>query len=360
MKALRYISPIVAGMALLAGACSSQHGWSVDGTVADAPEGTRLVLEANNAGLWYAIDTLDVAANGKFAYKAAEPMHNMDIMRLTLPGKGSVYFPVDSVDAITVNAPAATFGTGHTLAGTPVAEKFASIDSIVANITDTQALQYALVNTITADTTGIVAYYAVGKAVGGKPVFDPATSAGNRVYGAAAQIYTMHHPDDPRALALRRTYFLGRQLLGKMPAPEETVLEVPSTGIMDITRYDSRGNEHSLSEVAGDGVALLSFTAYGLPSSPAYNAILHDLYEKYSDRGLKIYQVSFDDDEVAWKEAARNIPWVAVWNAPSDGVNVLTQYNVGALPQTFLIRNGEISKRILDPNELDSAVKASF
>ncbi len=349
---MKLTAPIAIGLALLAGACSQRSGWSVDGVIADANNGTKLALEANNAGLWYLIDSLEVAQNGSFEYQSEQPLHFAEVMRLSLDGN-SIYFPVDSVDAVTVTANATTFGHGHSLTGTQTATTFATIDSLVANTSDLETLQRTLTGIIATDTTGIVAYYAVGKAIGGRPVFDAASVFGNRVYGAAAQVYAQYHPEAPQATALRRMYFAGRQLLGKIPAPEQTVVEVPETGILDIKRYDSRGNEHILSEVAKDGVTLLSFTAYGLPSSPAYNSILNSLYDKYADKGLKIYQLSFDDDEVAWKEAARNLPWITVWNAPTDGNVVLVQYNVGALPMTFIInRQGEVVERVVNPEEL--------
>lgn len=360
MKKLNHI--LAAGvLAALASSCGPEPAWQVKGTVEGAEPGTRLALEACNAGHWYVLDSVDVR-NGAFDYKAAEPVHGTDIFRLTLPGKGSIYFSVDSAGMVTVTATAANFGTGHKLAGNDAAGVMAAIDSIAASTADRTALQRALTGFVTADTTGLIAYYAVCKSVDGHPVFDPNESFGNRVYGAAAQVFAHYRPLDPRGVALRKAYFDGRRALGKIPDTPDTVLEVPETGIIEIARYDDRGVHRSLTELASQGkVVLLSFTDYSLETSPAYNAMLNDLYELYHSKGLEIYQIAFNANELSWKEAARNLPWITVWNSPEDGVAPLASYNVGALPLTFIIkRDGDLGQRVADSTDLPRQVAKYF
>lgn len=84
---------------------------------------------------------------------------------------------------------------------------------------------------------------------------------------------------------------------------------------------------------------------------------LNKVYEKYHPQGLEIYQVSVDENEYAWKQTAKNLPWVTVLNNVAEGGKVLQQYNVGSLPTTFVFnRNGELVQRVLDIADLDSAV----
>ena len=46
-----------------------------------------------------------------------------------------------------------------------------------------------------------------------------------------------------------------------------------------------------------------------------------------------------------------------MWNSPVDGAEVLMQYNVGALPVTYVIgRDGTIAERVTDPAKLAAAV----
>lgn len=357
-------------------ACSTSKGWSIQGEIAGAPDDTKVALEGFNNGRWYLIDSLEVSKTGKFDYRSDEPLHYADIMRLSLGERGSIYFPVDSVDRVRVATTYDAFGSNYTVSGNPMSAEVMRVDSIVRAYSEAAAklgvgesaanndLARELAGVITSDTTGLVAYYALGKSVGGKLIFDPAENFGNRVYGAAAQVYSTYRPTDPRGAALRQAYFVGRQLLGKLPPREttESVVEVEAAGLIDISRYDSKGKLHSLAELAKDGkVIVLSFTGYSLPSSPAYNSILNDLYELYHSKGLEIYQIAFDDDEVAWKQAAANLPWITVWNSPADGNAVLYSYNVGAVPLTYIIdRKGDIAARVIDPSELPSKVAKYF
>lgn len=340
--------------------CDGTKGWSVKGHIDGLADGTKLALEAGNGRSWYVLDSITTGANGSFAYSSAEPSAYADILRLTLPGKGSIYFPVNGKETITVEAPAATFGTGHKLGGTVMAQTLGTVDSIVASTDDIAELQRQLTNIIIADTTGIIAYYTVGKSKDGKPVFDPAESLGNRVYGAAAQVFATYMPDDRRGEVLKSMFFEGKRTLGHVQQ-QTNVVELPETGLIDIVRYDSKGVEHSLSQLAQEKkVVLLSFTDYAAQFSPAYNALLFDVYNKYKDKGLEIYQLSFNANEVDWKEASRNLPWVTVWNAPTDGSAVVMQYNCGAIPLTYLIHNGDIGARIENPADIEKALAKIF
>ncbi len=354
-------SVLLAAAALAVSSCSVPAGWSVDGEINGVSSGTRLALEKYGNGRWTLVDSLTVGRNGTFGYDAEQPAHYAEIMRITLPGTGSIYFPVDSADAIIIEADSARLGFARVF-GTPQAEAFSRVDSLVcAAGTVTEALQRQLIDYITADTTGIVAYYTVTKSIGAEPVFNPTESLGNRVYGAAAQVYAMHRPGDPRGDALTRAYFVGRQVMGKLPQPEETVVEVPETGLLDIVRYDYTGTSHSLAEMAQAGTpVILSFTSYELPTSPQYNLILNDLYNRFHERGLQIYQLAFDENEATWKDAARNLPWTTVWNSPADGMSAAVNYNVGAVPVTYLINNGEIVRRIDNPSDITAATEALF
>lgn len=355
---LFHILPAALVLALCT-SCSGNKGWSVSGQIEGLADGAKMALEANNGNSWYLIDSIAPSGNGKFSYKSDTPAAYADIMRLTLPGKGSIYFPVSNKDAVKVDANAATFGSGHSLEGTQMASMFSTVDSIVASTDNLEELQRKLVGFITTDTTGVVAYYTVRKAKNNTPVFNPNNDMGNRAYGAAAQVFATYQPLDNRGLVLKQEFFAGRRALGKVPAVEPTVIEADETGLIDIVRYDNKGVEQSLAKLAEKkDVIILSFTDYSDANSPAFNAMLYDIYNKYKSRGLEIYQLSFDGNEVAWKEAANNLPWITVWNAPTDGVNVVMQYNVNGLPLTYIIsRDGEIGARVENPADIEKTVQ---
>lgn len=354
----------IAAVALLGGACSeSPAGWSISGTVADA-DTAKLVLEGFNNGRWYVIDTLAIADDGAFCYTAAAAAAYPDVMRISLNGR-SIYFPVDSVDQLTVTTTAAEFGQRYTLAGSADAAAIYSLDSLIntsiaaVGVDSTlrcDALKQLLFTTAYADQQSVMPlYYLINRTVGAKPLFDLNRRADLRHYGAVAQRFNIVRPDDPRTTYMVKTY--QQALAARSGATTE--IELPTVALpADIVRYDLNGTKQSLFDLASKGnVVVLSFTSYDLESSPAYNALLNTVYEKHHANGLEIYQLAFDGDESMWRLRAKNLPWIAVWNSASDGDAVLLHYLVDALPMTFIIdRSGTLAERVVDPTTLETTI----
>ena len=227
------------------------------------------------------------------------------------------------------------------------------VDGALADSTLKAGLNDIAIN----DSTCIAAYYIINKNIGGKPLYDLSRRRDLGIVGAVAQRFADMRPDDPRTKWLTQIYLTTRQLNNPAAAPALS-LQAKESGLIDIVRYDNRGVEQSLARLAEKGgVTLLSFTSYDGEGSPAYNVALAELRTRYGAQGLEIYQIAFDADEVEWKRKADNLPWITVWNSPVDGAEVLMQYNVGALPVTYVIgRDGTIAERVTDPAKLAAAV----
>lgn len=362
MKKLTILTLALAAAAGIFTSCEKHNAWSVSGDIAGAGDGT-LVVEAFNNGRWYVVDSVK-AKDGHFNYTAAAPAEYPEVMRLGLEGR-FIYFPVDSVDRVIVKADASSFDSGYTLSGTPQACSLQALDSIInasvasrgaeATVNDGE-LKHKLF-TMAYDAPGVMPlYYLINKTVSDKALFNINNATDRRLFGAVAQRFATQRPDDPRTDYLAAIYRQARLQNGDIVA---TSLDASEVKLLEIERYDVKGNLRSLADIADKGnVTLLSFTAYGASGSPAYTAILNKVYDKYHDRGLEIYQLGFDADEAVWKENARNMPWITVWNSTTDGDRALRDYNVGALPVTFIIdRTATIRERITDPEELDKAVQ---
>lgn len=352
---------IAAMLAAATTACTqSNNGWGVEGSI-EGLDGGKVAIERFNNGRWLVVDSIAPKADGSFAYTAESASLYPEIMRLTLDGN-SIYFPIDSVDHITVEASASNFTAGK-VSGTVQALRMQSVDSLLQATISQHGAEFALTDSLTkrelfkiahSDPSVVTLYYLVNKTVGGRQLFDLAQSFDLRLYAAVAQRFNTELPDDPRTAYLAERATRARQAIN----PTTTELVVPSTGLFELERYDAKGKKQSLAAMASQGgVTLLSFTSYNIESSPAYNIILNDLWEKYHDKGLYIYQISFDADEASWRQRAINLPWTAVWNATTDGNEALIKYNVGALPMTYVInRQGEIVERVIDPDQLASMV----
>lgn len=362
MKNQIIVAAALAAMTL-ATSCRHHDAWSVSGEVAGISDRT-LVVEAFNNGRWYVVDSVKTS-NGSFEYVADAPAQYPEVMRLGMDGR-YIYFPVDSIDHVSIIADSARFDTDYRLDGTLQARTIQTIDSVInssvasrgelVTIGDTD-LKHQLFTIAYEDPSVMSVYYLINKTVGNRPLYDITGSGSDRrLYGAVAQRFSNERPDDPRTKYLAETFHKARMAAGDVQGRS---IEAAEVGLIDIERYDAKGQLQSLADMASKGgVTLLSFTAYGIPASPAYTAILNGLYDKYHAAGLNIYQIGFDSDESTWKENARNMPWTTVWNSTTDGDEALSKYNVGALPTTFVIdRSGVIRERVADPAELEKAVQ---
>ncbi len=351
----------VAAITALMVACSGSPHWTVDGKI-DGAEGKTMIVEANDNGRWYPIDSVTLDRSGKFSVTHA-PAGYPDIYRLRLDDK-TVYFPIDSIETVTVVTTASAFDSDYTLSGSPSAERLMTVDRRVADAVQKMGVSNAIVDSLfkrelgsmmLQDPSGIVSYYIINKRIGGVQLFDPSRPSDLKIIGAVANAFNTLRPEDPRTAYLRNLFLQNRT--PSASAPRDTV-HASVINLFDISLLDNRGRRHSLEQLSRQGkVIVLNFTSYQADESPAFNRELNRLYEKYHERGLEIFQVAFDEDEFAWRQAAAPLPWITVYNSAADGASALVNYNVGTLPATFVIdRNGDVVARPATLQELEGAV----
>ncbi len=359
-----YNALCIAAVCSLMTSCSKK-GWGVEGNVANAPEGAKVAVEGFNAGMWYNIDSVEVASDGSFKYRSEAGSPYPDIYRVSFDGK-SIYFPIDSLETVKVSTEAAAFDNGYTLSGSQMAEQMMAIDARIAGVVAEKGARAAVTDSllkrdlstmINDDASGLIGYYIVNKTVGGLPVFSTADRADLRVIGALANKFMTNKPGDPRTEYLCKLYLLARRDLNPQQGGVEIVAN--ETGLLDIELFDPKGQKRKLSDLAAkSGITLLSFTSYQIEPSLAYNAELKRMQDMFAGSNLNIYQVSLDADEVQWRTMASNLPWTAVWYDNSDGGSLINMYNVGALPMTYVIdRNGDLVERVVDPSQLESSIR---
>ena len=341
-------------------ACNGNK-FSVEGTIEGANDSTTLILEQSSNGEWFIIDSIAVGKDGKYSVSAPAP-EVPSIYQLRLGGQG-ICFPIDSLDHLTINAKLPNFATDYTVSGSDHAVQIMKLDK--------EALQFAngkgtdaelkawkdkLSRQIVADPSGIVAYYSINKYINGKPLFNPLDDNDLRIIGAVANAFNSFRPDDPRTDYLVNVLLDGQRRRRSMSAPTDT-LYADVASIIDIKLQDYHGKDYSLSKVAAENrVVLLDFTAYTAEFSPQINKLLNDIYQSYHSRGLEIYQVSLDQDNVAWRQSAENLPWITVFDPMSVNSKNVGTYNVTSIPTTFIIKGGDIVERIEDATNLKATV----
>lgn len=355
----RYIILMLVTLAMLA-SCSDNK-FKVDGTVEGATDTTQLVLEVSSNGYWLVVDTVTTGANGNFSLAADAPDFP-NIYRLRL-GDKAICFPIDSLEHLTVNTRLAAFGTDYTVAGSDHAVQVMKIDQEAlkmaggkASPEQFKAWKHKLAEQIVADPKGIVAYYAINKYVDDKPLFDPLDNDDLRIIGAVANAFYTFKPNDPRTDYLVQVLTAGQQRRRAASAPTDTI-NAEVTSLIDIKLQDYNGTIHSLEQVSKKNhLVLLNFTIYQADFSPVFNKLLNDLYNRYKSRGMEIYQVSLDTDNVFWSQAAKNLPWITVYEPQGQNSRTIGVYQVMGVPTTFIIRDGDIVERIEDGSQLEAAV----
>lgn len=341
-------------------ACNGNK-FHVDGTVENASDTTTLVLEQSSNGEWYIIDSVKVGKDGKFSVKAEAPMVP-SIYQLRI-GNQSICFPIDSLDHLTITAKLPNFGIDYDISGSDHAQQVMKIDKEALQFAggkgteaERQAWKDKLARQIASDPNSIVAYYTINKYIDGQPLFDPMNDNDLRFIGAVANAFNSFRPDDPRTAYLRNVLLEGQRRRRATQAPTDTVYATEAT-ILDIKLQDYTGKDYSLAKVAEQNrIVVLNFTAYAAEFSPQVNKLLNDIYQRHHNQGLEIYQVSLDQDNVLWREAAKNLPWITVYDPMSVNSQNVGTYNVTGIPTSFIIRNSEIVERIEDAALLKAAV----
>ena len=195
--------------------CGNSNQWHLEGRIDGLGEKDLVVLEGNNQGYWYPMDTIEVRGNGSFSY-SREAQGYPDIYRLRI-GEKSLYFPIDSIETISLSAQAPDIDVNHSLSGTPQAENLVRVDSLLRAevssagaqaVTANASLKRELGKMILADPAGIVPYYIISKRVGGQPLFNPVVKEDLRIIGAVANAFNEQRPSDPRnqARSMRKTW----------------------------------------------------------------------------------------------------------------------------------------------------------
>ena len=341
-------------------ACNSNQ-FHVEGTIEGATDTTTLVLEQSSNGEWVIVDSVEMGKDGKFSVSAPAPaVPNIYQLRC---GNQAICFPIDSLDHLTINAKLPNFAIDYTISGSEHAEQVMKIDKEAMQFAggkgtaaELQAWKDQLSRQIAADPGGIVAYYTINKYIDGKPLFDPLNDNDLRIIGAVANSFNSFRPDDPRTDYLVNLLLDGQRRRRAASAKSDTVY-ADVASLIDIKLQDYHGKEYSLAKVAADNrVVLLDFTAYTADFAPQMNKLLNDIYQSYHNRGLTIYQVSVDQDNVGWRQAAENLPWITVFDPMSINSKTIGAYNVTGIPTTFIIKGGDIVERIEDPTRLKAAV----
>ncbi len=335
-----------------------------------------------------AIDSAKLDADGAFSFNGPKP-DAPEFYRLRI-GRQIINIAVDSTENITIKADYPTMSAQYEVEGSQQCQRIKELALLQMAL---QSQIYAIAQDPSlnservADSVSIVlesykenvknkyifndpkqasAYFALFQTVAlgyqSALVFNPRTNENDvKVFAAVATSWDTYYPEAERGLNLHNIAIEGMKNVRIIQARNNRSIDpnkISESGVIDIALADNKGNIRRLTELKGK-VVLLDFHLFASNSSTERIMNMRNIYNKFHDQGLEIYQVSVDPDEHFWKTQTAALPWISVREA--DGINspLMTQYNLQDIPTYFLItRDNVLYKRDVQIKDLESEIRA--
>ena len=375
----------VAGAILCASAtiisCSNKS-FTVNGNITGAAD-SLLLLEYMSLDGAKTMDSVRLGADGAFSFTQDAPQGSPELYRLRI-AQQIVNFSVDSTEVITIKATYPNMASDYTVEGSENCAKIKELSILQMNLQAraNQILrspdlntkesidsienvlkaykQQILTNYIYKEPMKTYAYYALfqGVAVGNNyvMVFDPKRDLDDvKAFSAVATSWDTSYPESERGKNLHDIAIQGmknkRIVDSQNQGLEIDASKVSEASLIDLKLKDNHGYVQTLSSLKGK-VVLLDFHSFSSDNSRERILAMRELYTKYHDRGLEIYQVSLDDDEHFWKTQTAQLPWISV---RGDGTVNVYLYQVVSLPVDYIInRDNQV---VLGPREITDLEK---
>lgn len=351
--------------------CNNSSKFIVNGTIVDAKDST-LYFVYNGLVKDSLIDSVKLSANGDFSFKTKKPKYP-DLYSLTLGSQKIILGADSTTNNIIID------GNVKNLINAKIENSPASIDiqtlrkSVIAlqdaiyliNKEKDSAKRKTLLDSfsiqvdkhkkiaqelIVKNPASIAAYFALYQQVDGMYIISPYNKSERPYFGAVATSFDTYMPNYSRSKSLHNLVISAmqnekatqqQQLISSLQAQSQI-------GFPEIVLRDVAGNIRKLSELKGK-IILLDFSATDMPNYSNYIFELRDIYNKDAGKGLQIYQVSLNDNEMLWKRTAINLPWISVYGGNPVTSQAVSLYNVQTIPTIFLINKaGEIVGRYTD------------
>lgn len=362
--------------------CKSEKTFEIKGEFSSVADET-LFLEHRGLGGIELLDSVKLKENGSFKFTEKAP-ENPEFYQLRV-GNQLVVFAVDSIETLQVKGDVKDLANTFSIENSPVNDQIKQIDSqtqkvklqideadkkhatkIIDDVTylaelDSVLKEYKteISKLILGNPSSGAAYYAVFQKVNDYLIFDPYSRQDYAMFGAVATSWDRYYQGTPRSKHLYN-FTMNALKTRKQQEQQAALLEnapvVTESSLPDIVLTEVNGEKVSLSSQKGK-VVIIDFTVYNSEFSPKHNIDLNKLYTQYKDKGLEIYQISFDSDEHFWKNAANNLPWITVRDPQSVYSRILSTYNVRNIPTAFILdREGDVIARVENYTTLSTEV----
>ncbi|MCH5228510.1 MAG: DUF4369 domain-containing protein [Muribaculaceae bacterium] len=335
----------------------ANHKFKVKGEIYGAEEKTLVLEKSDFYGRWLPVDSVKINKNGGFSISFPVPP-SPEIFRLNLNDR-YVYFPVNDKETITLLSSYDNFGRDFKLDGSPEAvmmEKFEKDLQSSYNSHPDSLINFkrSVFSNYMKDNQGsIIAFYILTKTVDDKPLYDPSDPLDKKYFGAVATGFKEKRPDDPHTALLEQTA-LQAQKNQRAAEGKFHQIEAEEISLIDIDLQNENGQNVKLSSVTGKGKpVVVIFSLLNHPDSPEFNIKLAKIYNRLEGK-VEFYNVSLDEDQYEWREAAKNLPWITVYSPGQNSSKDAVRYNVFQVPSFYIYdANGELSSRPMTLEELN-------
>lgn len=376
----------LAVVAVLGMASCNEKKFHVNGTIGNAADST-LYFENMSLNGPVVVDSVKLSADGTFAFDDKAPTAP-EFYRLRIAGQ-IINIAIDSTETVSIKAEYPGMASQYEVSGSEDCSRIkeltlmqmglqTQLNAIASNPQlGADAVNDSVARVVEAYKTRVKtdyifkepmkasSYFALFQTLnaGGQSVliFNPRSSEQDvKVFAAVATSWDTFYPNEERGENLHNIAIEGMKDIRIIKSKQAQGLvaadKVNTTGIIDFTLTDNKGQERRLSSLQGK-VVMLDFHLFAGEKSLQRIMMLRELYNKYHAAGLEIYQVSVDSDEHFWKTQTAALPWICT--RVDDDSRVLQLYNVQQVPTFFLLdRNCNVVKRDAQIKDIDAEIKA--
>lgn len=377
----------LAVVAVLGMASCNEKKFHVNGTIGNAADST-LYFENMSLNGPVVVDSVKLSADGTFAFDDKAPTAP-EFYRLRIAGQ-IINIAIDSTETVSIKAEYPGMASQYEVSGSEDCSRIKQLTlmqmalqtqlNAIANNPQlgADAVNDSVARVVEAYKTRVKtdyifkepmkasSYFALFQTLnaGGQSVliFNPRSSEQDvKVFAAVATSWDTFYPNEERGENLHNIAIEGmkdiRIIKSKQAQGVIAADKVNTTGIIDFTLTDNKGQERRLSSLQGK-VVMLDFHLFAGEKSLQRIMMLRELYNKYHAAGFEIYQVSVDPDEHFWKTQTAALPWVST-RVDENTQKVLQLYNVGQIPTFFLLdKNCNVVKRDVQIKDIDAEIKA--
>ena len=374
----------VALFSLLAMACSEKK-FEVKGEIKEATD-SLLYFENMSLEGPVVVDSVKLDANGRFSF-SKDATSAPEFYRLRI-ANSIINVSVDSTETIEITASYPTMASGYTVKGSENCSKIKDlalqqmrlqqrVNAIVQSpLLGVKAVEDSVnkvlavykenirTNFIYKEPMKAYAYFALFQAINigneGTLIFNPRSNSNDvKAFAAVATSWDTYYPNSERGLNLHNIAIEGMKNIRIMKTQNELSIDaskVDMSNSINISLTDNKGRVRNLQDLVGK-VVLLDFHLFASKNSMQRIMMLRELYNKYHNSGLEIYQVSIDGDEHFWKTQTAALPWVCVRETDASQGQSLISYNVQNVPTFFLLkRDNSVYKRDAQVGNLDAEI----